>query len=527
MHAAVPCGTRDSPVRNSGPVQQIREFFVNGVEKSYLPWAVDALPTLLHFSLFLFFAGLLVFLFGLHLTVFKVVVLWVGLSVGIYGCITLMPIFRPDSPYCAPLSSPALIVYTGVSYGVFRMLIFIGEFLSIRDAIMWSFEDLKEAYRHRLGCGVVRTAHEIAWASKDIIYHHVVSRIIGTLDEDGELEEFSECIPDFCTSKEVHDPQEILVEAGFKRVLRRLWSRTLRSSCISEEVKKKRLSTYVKATNSAGLYGAAWEILGDIFEWDGMLQFVEIVCSPIRWGCNNRVSALYAQGIASGIIVNVPVEKRDSRWEELVMCQLGISEDMVKNFLVHGDSVQFANLTQITRRFYRSYLGEDHLDEDNLLQDPLIGDVDRASEYLYALSKILPAISKFNIQNTLPGLQDDFCALWNEIVQKARIPEADNILVHILSKIRHIYTALHPDPGSVPTAFTSSTDGSHYILRQAASYPLCATPGHDSHEPVVGIVDMRQLRDLPPLHPMSRILAIFEPSDRPDVSPHAHAHLTL
>ena len=81
------------------------------------------------------------------------------------------------------------------------MLIFIGEFLSIRDAIMWSFEDLKEAYRDRLGCGVVRTAQEIAWASKNKIYHHVLSRIISTLDEDGELEEFSECIPDFCTSK--------------------------------------------------------------------------------------------------------------------------------------------------------------------------------------------------------------------------------------------------------------------------------------------------------------------------------------
>ena len=53
---------------------------------------------------------------------------------------------------------------------------------------------------------------------------------------------------------------------------------------------------------------------------------------------------------------------------------------------------------------------------------------------------------------------------------------------------------------------------------QAALYPLCATPGHDSHEPVVGIVDMRQLRNLPSDHPMYHILAIFEPY-QPDYTP--------
>ena len=41
---------------------RIRAFFAEGVEKCLLPWTVDALPTLLHLSLFLFFAGLVVFL---------------------------------------------------------------------------------------------------------------------------------------------------------------------------------------------------------------------------------------------------------------------------------------------------------------------------------------------------------------------------------------------------------------------------------------------------------------------------------
>ncbi|KAH9031450.1 hypothetical protein EDB83DRAFT_2229569, partial [Lactarius deliciosus] len=48
---------------------RIRAFFAEGVERLRLPWTVEALPTLLHISLFLFFAGLGVFLFGIHRTV--------------------------------------------------------------------------------------------------------------------------------------------------------------------------------------------------------------------------------------------------------------------------------------------------------------------------------------------------------------------------------------------------------------------------------------------------------------------------
>ncbi|KAH9030913.1 hypothetical protein EDB85DRAFT_1866109, partial [Lactarius pseudohatsudake] len=37
---------------------RIRAFFAEGVDRFLLPWAVEALPTLLHVSLFLFFAGI-------------------------------------------------------------------------------------------------------------------------------------------------------------------------------------------------------------------------------------------------------------------------------------------------------------------------------------------------------------------------------------------------------------------------------------------------------------------------------------
>jgi hypothetical protein len=42
----------------------MRAFFANGVDKMHIPWAVEGLPTLLHLSLFLFFGGLVIFLFN-------------------------------------------------------------------------------------------------------------------------------------------------------------------------------------------------------------------------------------------------------------------------------------------------------------------------------------------------------------------------------------------------------------------------------------------------------------------------------
>ena len=78
---------------------RIRAFFSEGIEKCLLPWAVDTLPALLHLSLFLFFAGLVVFLRNVDITIFKLILSWVGICTALYGCITLMPLFRHDSPY--------------------------------------------------------------------------------------------------------------------------------------------------------------------------------------------------------------------------------------------------------------------------------------------------------------------------------------------------------------------------------------------------------------------------------------------
>jgi hypothetical protein len=127
-------------------------------------------------------------------------------------------------------------------------------------------------YHRRLGWGVVKTAQETASTSKEEIDRCVFGRTINALDGDDELEQFFECILDFCSSKEVNKPEQILANMDDPRlaeVLIRFWDHTLTSSFVSEKVKIKRLVTCMKFADSACFSNAAWQILETTFqaEW--------------------------------------------------------------------------------------------------------------------------------------------------------------------------------------------------------------------------------------------------------------------
>ncbi|KAH9963336.1 hypothetical protein BC827DRAFT_1100966, partial [Russula dissimulans] len=83
---------------------RVRAFFANGFDKFRASWAIEALPALLHLSLFIFFTGVVIYLFNINDTVFVVVTSWVTVLLAVYSCITFMPVFWHDSPYYSPLS---------------------------------------------------------------------------------------------------------------------------------------------------------------------------------------------------------------------------------------------------------------------------------------------------------------------------------------------------------------------------------------------------------------------------------------
>ena len=88
------------------PLKQvhIRAYMLDGVEKFSLSRAVETMPVLLHSSVFLFFAGLIEFLFTINKVVAFSALGCVAVFAFIYAILTLAPNWRLNCPYRTPLS---------------------------------------------------------------------------------------------------------------------------------------------------------------------------------------------------------------------------------------------------------------------------------------------------------------------------------------------------------------------------------------------------------------------------------------
>ena len=184
---------------------RIRAFFAEGVEKCLLPLAAEALPILLHISLFLFFAGSVVFLWNVNLTMFTFVLSWVSFCTALYGCITFIPIFRHDSPYLTPLSFLAWYIVTAIPFLTFRALRGLAYLDLFTNVVYDRFQSLEKKYRNLLIWGMQKAAEQTALNSPSEIDTRAFLWTFDCLDEDQELERFFSGLPSF-RSSEVSNP---------------------------------------------------------------------------------------------------------------------------------------------------------------------------------------------------------------------------------------------------------------------------------------------------------------------------------
>jgi hypothetical protein len=185
----------------------IRAFHAEGVDKLYLPWAVEALPALLHLSLFLFFAGLAVFLFDINHTVFKVAVSWISICVGVYTCITFMPIFRHDSPYYAPLSLPLWYLYNGTLPTAFRISNWIArQFHCNGTSTYYRVLPSLPKCQRRIEQGIGKESEETALKVLPETHARALEWTFENLDKDHELGRFFAGIAGFCGSALIKNP---------------------------------------------------------------------------------------------------------------------------------------------------------------------------------------------------------------------------------------------------------------------------------------------------------------------------------
>ena len=436
---------------------RIRAFFAEGVEKCLLPWAVDTLPTLLHISLFLFFAGLVVFLCNVNLTIFKLVLSWVGLCMALYGCITCTPIIRHDSLYYTPLSLPAWHIVTGALFLVYRFLRWFNYSVLFRYSAYRLYLDLEKKCRKSLAWGMQKTAEETALSSPPEITARAFMWTFDCLDEDHELEHFFSGLPDFRSSNVVDDPLPSLTEEQKLKLfvgLRGLLDRTFSSDLLPAPVRSRRALLCMKAVDPEHMPGAV--ILNAILFKYQHSGLVATAIAKILRECGNNI--LYTQFAISTIIATR--QPFDDSWFNLASYELGFPETSLRDYAAHGDSLSLIVLIHIVRQQFIHF------------QKP--------SWKRSAFSFVLAAASNFDVKDTLPELQHSFCELWNQIVNK--VQDGNNRLMasYILGRIRNIYLALHQDTDSAPTQFSTSTGDMDVILGQPSSYPVCKVSDHRS-----------------------------------------------
>jgi Family of unknown function (DUF6535) len=406
---------------------RIRAFFAHGVEKFFFSWVVEMIPALIHLSLFLFFAGLLIYLFNIHQTVFCPVAVWIALSVAAYLVITFMPILWLDSPYFAPLS--ALVFWIS------------GQILS----------RLSADYYKRSFQGIEKTAINVV--------HKLSSKLDGfilkwtfdahALVSDDQLGQFFKSILGFCSSIRIAEhPERYLatLDSGeFSSVLVGFLNRTLTSKSVPDPDKIEQFLTCVKVADA--IHGKALRGLFSVAAASDLVRTVAVGHSlRSRDNRGDQEIGLCAQTIVADIIAND--QGRDDSWTALAADQLGKSKADIQRYLADGnDNILLANWIHMARQISNSSSG---IDED------MAGD---------AAWCILQPPSEFDIQNTLPELRHDLCVLWDEIVPKAQNTRDGSVPHFIIFLIRRLHFGLHLRNAS-------------FDKFRVSSYPLCGNPRH-------------------------------------------------
>ena len=429
---------------------------------------VDAILMLLHISLFPFFAGLAMFIFGLNRTIFKVVTAWMGLSVISYTFLSVLPITRKDSPYSTPLSGIPSFCLSGIRYLFFKTFPNFGE--SIRKQLPGP--DPGEGYiDDSFWHSMAKTAEKYAFELNSDIDHDSLLWTFKSLDEDADFEEFFDGLSRLCdsaTGKKL-EVEERFIKPNKEKLsdaLTGLMNRTLSSNPI--EGNHRRMIILTKAIESTSLLHPSLILRRVLFEdWGGLLGCFEFGLLMKNWAdISNKVSitSFYSKCVAT-LSFSVLRRKRDERWIQLAEIR-PLSTPLHPH--EHDDSILLTNAISIVRMAVQTYSESEESNWNDILN------VSR---------RALGAVYELEIRHCLHGLQHEFCDLWNKLVRTARTDQLSHhrsVSVKMLKNIRKLYIALHD---ASRTTFNTANDWEQ-VPDNPDFYPECAENDHHPASPI-------------------------------------------
>ena len=318
------------------------------------------------------------------------------------------------------------------------------------------FRNLSKHYSDKMLGGLWKATEDAALEQSLEIDLGILDWTIDALGEDDTLEKFYEVIPGFLNSRmvDLRRPLPNTVLSKFVDSLKGFCDRTLSSNSVSGEVKIRRLVIGTNATAEICDPADVNEIFfgflrARINQLPQSIQIAQIL-APLCI-CRDPDVCLDARQKVARILLSV--RERDDRWIVLAKNRFGLPEHVLRNHIAYGDnSVLLSILIHVVRQVLDN-------DASNL--------------------ELLSSISGFDMRNTHSGLQNEFCALWNETVLKAKRRGIRSYPVLVLRQIRQAYIAIHQGTGAALTAFDQSIKHYDPILYDPSTYPLCDITTHD------------------------------------------------
>jgi hypothetical protein len=240
----------------------IRAFVFEGLQRFHVSATLEAVPALLHASVFLFFAGLVQFLLPINATLAYTLMGLILMVASCYVALTILPILYMDCPFQTPFTKSVwrlaqilqilrLYIQRCISHGWERFVI------SSRQR--WSSAAMHRAtlddYLGRLYGGMEKWQEMSASSDYDMtvaIDCRALQRALGLLDHEEGAEPFVEGIPGFLHSYEARDPTAVVVYLLDKKLLGSRITMLLHS-CVAaralpvEEARRRRALTCLRA----------------------------------------------------------------------------------------------------------------------------------------------------------------------------------------------------------------------------------------------------------------------------------------
>ncbi|KAI9457994.1 hypothetical protein BJY52DRAFT_446804 [Lactarius psammicola] len=198
---------------------RMRAYIFDGLNRFGMAQAVATMPRLLHISVFLFFAGLIEFLFPIYTTVAYATLGCILAFALAYAILTVLPNIFLNCPYGTPLS--------GYTWRIihFFVFVFLRIILEIRKSLskIWSLanrrarqsdglqkwrktlEEQVKVHRQLFWQGLRKSVELSAYRAKSMVVTGALEWALTALDEDKEIEEFAAQVPGFFNSRVVPD----------------------------------------------------------------------------------------------------------------------------------------------------------------------------------------------------------------------------------------------------------------------------------------------------------------------------------